>query len=153
GTTGAAKVTKRSNTLWQYLRVIVDLIKSLGLQSYRSVILPVPIYHSYGLSALFLSLMLNKKLVLVNKFNAAEMVHEINSNKVEVAILIPQMLFKISDDNLNSLRCIVCCADVLPISVFEKAKEKFGDIIFNLYGTSETGLATIATPEMLRVKP
>jgi len=153
GTTGAAKVTKRSNTLWQYLRVIVDLIKSLGLQSYRSVILPVTIYHSYGLSALFLSLMLNKKLVLVNKFNAAEMVHEINSNKVEVAILIPQMLFKISDDNLNSLRCIVCCADVLPISVFEKAKEKFGDIIFNLYGTSETGLATIATPEMLRVKP
>jgi fatty-acyl-CoA synthase len=152
GTTGVAKAADRSNTLWQYLRVMVDLIKSLRLQNYNSVILPVPIYHSYGLSAMFLSLMLNKKLVLTNKFDATEVAREIETNNIEVAILIPQMLFKLLKYNLYSLRCIVSCSDVLPSSVFEKARQKFGNIIFNLYGTSETGLATIATPEMLAIK-
>lgn len=153
GTTGTAKTANRSNTLWQYLRAIADLVKSIRLQRYSSVILPVPLYHSYGLSAMFLSLMLNKKLVLINKFDPAEVANEIQTNKIEVAILIPQMLFKLLEYNLNSLRCILSCSDVLPTSLLEVATHKFGDIIFNLYGTSETGLATIALPEMLAIKP
>lgn len=153
GTTGLAKTANRSNTLWQYLRAIVDIVKSVRLQCYDSVILPVPIYHSYGLSALFLSLILNKKLVLINKFDPAEVAYEIQANKIEVAILIPQMLFKLLDYNLDSLRCIMSCSDVLPTSLLEASRRKFGNIIFNLYGTSESGLATIALPEMLAIKP
>ena len=153
GSTGIAKRAKRSNTLWQYLNAVSDLVKTLRLQHYSSVILPVPIYHSYGLSTLFLSLMLNKTLCIVNKFDVIEVVREIKTSRIEVVILIPQMLYRLLDYDLNSVRCIVSCSDVLPTTVFQAAKNKFGDIIFNLYGTSETGLATIAMPEMLALKP
>jgi fatty-acyl-CoA synthase len=153
GSTGVAKRAKRSNTLWQYLNAVSDLLITLRLQHYNSVILPVPIYHSYGLSALFLSLMLNKTLCIVNKFDAGEVAKEIATGRIEVAILIPQMLYRLLSYDLNSVRCIVSCSDVLPTTVFQAAKAKFGDIVFNLYGTSETGLATVATPEMLTLRP
>jgi acyl-CoA synthetase (AMP-forming)/AMP-acid ligase II len=153
GSTGIAKRTKRSNTLWQYLGAISDVVKTVGLRRYTTVMLPVPIYHSYGLSSLFLGLMLNKTLVIVNKFDAAVVAKEIEHHKVEVAILIPQMIYRLLNYNLSTVRCIVTCSDVLPVAVFKAAKNKFGDIIFNFYGTSETGLATVATPEMLAVKP
>ncbi|SHG44499.1 Acyl-CoA synthetase (AMP-forming)/AMP-acid ligase II [Chryseolinea serpens] len=153
GSTGIAKRTKRSNTLWQYLNAISDVVKTVGLQRYTTVMLPVPIYHSYGLSSLFLGLMLNKTLVFVNKFDAAEVSKEIERYKVEVAILIPQMIYRLLNYNLSTVRCIVSCSDVLPVTVFQAAKNRFGDIIFNFYGTSETGLATVATPDMLAVKP
>jgi acyl-CoA synthetase (AMP-forming)/AMP-acid ligase II len=153
GSTGIAKTAKRSNTLWQYLRAIADLVKTLQIFRYRSVMLPVPVYHSYGLSALFLSLMLGKTIHLVTKFEAADFAREIQNNKVEVAILVPQMLSGLLSYDLKSLRCIVCCADVLPTTVLQAARKNFGDIVFNLYGTSETGLATVATPAMLAVRP
>jgi fatty-acyl-CoA synthase len=153
GSTNVAKRSGRSNTLLQYLKVITDLVKTLRLHTYQSVMLPVPIYHSYGLSVLFLGLMLNKTIVLVNKFDAAEVANEIEAGRVEVAVLIPQMLHRLLGYDLSSLRCIVSCADVLPTTVLQSARKKFGDIVFNLYGTTETGLVTIATPEMLAVKP
>jgi fatty-acyl-CoA synthase len=153
GSTGIAKTAKRSNTLWQYVQAIADLVKTLQIFRYKSVMLPVPIYHSYGLSALFLSLMLGKTIHLVAKFETADFAREIQNNNVEVAILVPQMLSGLLSYDLKSLRCIVCCADVLPTTVLQAARENFGDVVFNLYGTSETGLATVATPSMLAVKP
>lgn len=153
GSTGIAKKAQRSNTLWQYLNAISDVVKTLQLQKYRSVMLPVPIYHSYGLSTLFLGLMMNKTLILVNRFDPAEVANEIRANNAEVAVLIPQMLNRLLNEDISSLRCIVSCSDVLPITVLENARNKFGDIIFNLYGTSEAGLTTIATPKMLAARP
>ena len=137
----------------QYLNVIGDLVKTLGLQEYRGVLLPVPVYHSYGLSTLFLSLMLNKTVVLINKFDPQEVEKEITSNSVDVAVLVPQMLNRLLNVDLTGLRCVVSCADVLPMKLLQKATNKVGNIIFNLYGTSESGLATIATPEMLIIRP
>jgi fatty-acyl-CoA synthase len=153
GSTGLAKSAGRSNTLWQYFKAISDVVKTLRLQNYGPVLLPVPIYHSYGLSSLFMGLMLNKSILLVNKFDPVEVANEIRANHAEVAVLIPQMLHRLLHEDLSSLRCIISCSDVLPITVFQNARNKFGDIIFNLYGTSEAGLATIATPEMLAIRP
>jgi fatty-acyl-CoA synthase len=153
GSTGLAKSAGRSNTLWQYLNAITDVVKTLRLQNYGAVLLPVPIYHSYGLSTLFMGLMLNKSILLVNKFDPVEVGNEIRANHAEVAVLIPQMLHRLLQEDLRSLRCIISCADVLPSSVFQNARTKYGNIIFNLYGTSEAGLATIATPEMLSIRP
>lgn len=153
GSTGLAKSAGRSNTLWQYLKAISDVVKTLRLQNYGPVLLPVPIYHSYGLSTLFLGLMLNKPILLVNKFDPVDVGNVIRANHVEVAVVIPQMLNRLLHEDLSSLRCIISCADVLPMTVLQNARNRFGDIIFNLYGTSETGLATIATPEMLAIRP
>ncbi len=153
GSTGVAKSAGRSNTLWQYLEAISDVVKTLRLQNYGGVLLPVPIYHSYGLSTLFLGLMLNKPIQLVNRFDPVEVGRVIRANHLEVAVLIPQMLNRLLREKLNGLRCIVSCADVLPTRVLQNSRNWFGDIIFNLYGTSEAGLATIATPEMLAVRP
>lgn len=153
GSTGVARKAKRSNTLWQYLRAITDVVKTVGLQRYRTVLLPVPIYHSYGLSALFLGLMLNKTLIIVSRFDPIAVGKEIDVNKIEVAILIPQMIHRLLGVAMPAPRCIISCADLLPVAVLQAAREKWGDITYNFYGTSETGLTTIATPEMLAIRP
>src|SRR5690606_28460014 len=153
GTTGVSKKAQRRNTLWPFLKVIADIGETLKFSVYTNVFLPVPISHSYGLSTLFLALMMNRTVTLSNKFDQKEVAATMRRDKIQVAVLIPQMINRLLGDELPKLGCIVSCADVLPVQVLTSAREKFGDIIFNLYGTSETGLATIATPQMLAVKP
>jgi fatty-acyl-CoA synthase len=149
GSTQTARPSRRSNTLWQYLESMTDLIQTMRLQSYQSVLLPVPINHSYGLSTLFLSLMLNKSISLVSHFQVHEVADRIRSEQIQVLVVIPQMLYRLLSYELPSVRCIVSCADLLPATVLQAAQKKFGNIIFNLYGTTETGLVTVATPDML----
>lgn len=153
GSTGVPKKAERSNTLLQYLKAIADLYSTLGLRDYHTVYQPVPIYHSYGLSALFLSLMFRKKIILSGKFEAAKAAREISLNAAEVAIVVPQMIHRLAEESVTGLRCIISSGDALPVHVFTNARAKFGDIIFNLYGTSETGLCTIAEPARLLNSP
>ena len=40
-----------------------------------------------------------------------------------------------------------------PASLAERSLERFGDVLYNLYGSTEVAWATIATPEDLRAAP
>jgi fatty-acyl-CoA synthase len=55
--------------------------------------------------------------------------------------------------DLSSVKCIPLSGSSLPGDLANQFMDEFGDIIYNLYGSTEVAWATIATPQDLRAAP
>jgi fatty-acyl-CoA synthase len=55
--------------------------------------------------------------------------------------------------DLSSLRIVALSGSALPGELAIRAMDRLGDVLYNLYGSTEVGWATIATPEDLRSAP
>jgi acyl-CoA synthetase (AMP-forming)/AMP-acid ligase II len=55
--------------------------------------------------------------------------------------------------DLGALRVIAASGSALPGELAVKAMDAFGDVLYNLYGSTEVAWATIATPADLRAAP
>ena len=55
--------------------------------------------------------------------------------------------------DLRALRVIAASGSALPGELALKVMDRFGDVLYNLYGSTEVAWATIATPEDLRAAP
>jgi fatty-acyl-CoA synthase len=55
--------------------------------------------------------------------------------------------------DLSALRVIAASGSALPGELAVKVMDRFGDVLYNLYGSTEVAWATIATPEDLRAAP
>jgi fatty-acyl-CoA synthase len=81
--------------------------------------------------------------------------------RVEELVVVPTMLQRIlnlGDDvirgyDTSALRIIFCAGSALPPDVGTRAMELFGPVIYNLYGSTEVAVATVATPEDWKKAP
>ena len=53
----------------------------------------------------------------------------------------------------SSLRLVPLSGSALPGDLATRFMDAFGDVVYNLYGSTEVGSATIATPADLRAAP
>ncbi|MDA8222799.1 MAG: AMP-binding protein [Desulfitobacterium hafniense] len=77
---------------------------------------------------------------------------DISKHNVEVATVVPLMVYKMLKHNaedLKSLSCIVSDGAELNPKLVIDIYNTLGEVVYNLYGTSETGLNTMATPQDL----
>lgn len=150
GSTGNSKAIPRKTSATAFISLFIYLLKQLGLSRYNSLYLATPVYHGFGLAALFVALVLGKKVFMQKRFDAKEICHRIQEEQVEVITLVPSMLQRMLKENrnqLDSLQCIVSGGAMLPQAVIEEAQRQLsGNKIFNLYGSSEAGFCIMATP-------
>jgi acyl-CoA synthetase (AMP-forming)/AMP-acid ligase II len=68
---------------------------------------------------------------------------------------VPVMLQRLLDAHgaVPSLRVAATSGSALPIPVAQRFQDRFGDVIYNLYGSTEASWASIATPAELRAAP
>ncbi|WP_180271147.1 AMP-binding protein [Fredinandcohnia onubensis] len=153
GTTGMSKDAAHKPSLFHYLNPFVAFIKRLRILDYRNAYIATPIYHGYGIAVLLLFIPLGKKVVITSGFDTNKACQLINQNKIEVVTVVPLMLQKMLQTNpaqLKSLKCIASGGAKLPTKLVRETFQKLGPVLYNLYGTSETGLNFIATPQDLR---
>src|SRR5207244_611341 len=107
------------------------------------------------------ALAMSSTLVLRRRFDPKATLEDIERHKVDTLVLVPVMLQRILDlgkeelrrHDTSSLRVIVLSGSALPGPLAERGLEAFGDVLYNLYGSTEVAWATIATPEDLRAAP
>ncbi|MFD1737827.1 AMP-binding protein [Bacillus salitolerans] len=153
GTTGKAKEVAHRPSIFTYLNPFIGLLTRLKLLRYETTYVATPIYHGYGLAVLFLFIALGKKIVVSKGFEAERACTLIREHKIEVVTVVPLMLQKMlkhNVDDLKTLHCIASGSAVLTPKLVDEVLLKLGNIIYNLYGTSETGLNIIATPQDLQ---
>ncbi|WP_280444263.1 AMP-binding enzyme, partial [Nocardia brasiliensis] len=75
--------------------------------------------------------------------------------RAQVLVLVPTMLRRILDlgpevlarYDTSSLRIVFSAGSALPAALGDAAAAAFGDVLYNFYGSTEVGVAAIATPE------
>ncbi|TLS48308.1 AMP-dependent synthetase [Paenibacillus antri] len=157
GTTGHAKEAPHRPSLSNYLDPFVAFMTRLRIRPYRTAYIATPLYHGYGIAMLLLFCALGKTMVLRRGFEARQACRLVCEHKVEVVAVVPLMLRRMlqaaEGDELRSLACIASGGAELHPQLAKETMKRLGPVLYNLYGTSEAGLATIATPKDLSDAP
>ncbi len=156
GTTGKPKQVVHRPSLFNFLNPFAALLNRLQLPTYNTAYIATPIYHGYGIAVLLSFIALGKKVVIQESFDAKSACALIRQHQVEVVTVVPLMVHKMlkhDQEALGSLACIASGgANLNPVLVSEVTNH-LGNVLYNLYGTSEAGLNIIATPEDLYDHP
>ncbi|WP_394847734.1 AMP-binding protein [Pendulispora brunnea] len=120
-----------------------------------------PLYHSTALAFLLLSQILGATAVLMDEFKPEFFLRDVERWGVTTTAVVPTMLHRVlslepellARYRTRSLRAIICGGAPLPGPLGLRVMDHFGDILFNFYGATETGLVTLANPQDLRAAP
>jgi fatty-acyl-CoA synthase len=118
-------------------------------------------FHSWGFGHFMMALPLGSTLVLRRKFDPEETLRAVAQHRASALAVVPVMLQrilelppeKIAAHDLRGLRIIALSGSALPGELATRAMDRLGDVLYNLYGSTEVAYATIATPEDLRAAP
>ena len=154
GTSGKSKTIARRPSVTSFLPPLFALLRDIRIYQYERVLISLPFYHGFGLSTLIISLLMGKKICLQKRFDALQTLAIIQREKIEVMPIVPAMLARFwqiegAKKKMKSLRCLISGGDRLPKSLIETTHKDIGEVIFNLYGTSEAGFFMLANPKEL----
>ena len=156
GTTGKPKEAVHQPSLFNYLDPFYAFLHRLKLLNYRTAYIATPIYHGYGIAVLLLFCALGKKVIIQRRFEAERACEWVRVHQAEVITVVPLMLHKMLTTNAADMRSLACIASggaELHPTLVKETLSQLGDVLFNLYGTSEAGLNIIATPQDLTYSP
>jgi fatty-acyl-CoA synthase len=156
GTTGQPKAAGRKPSVLDFLPPFVALLTQIHLDRYRTVYVATPIYHGFGVAAVFMGVMLGGEMYFLRRFDARRACELIARHRIEAVTVVPLMLQRMltaDADALAPLRCVICGGAALSPALAREAVAGLGPTLFNLYGTSEGGFAIMATPPQLARKP
>ena len=159
GTTGTPKGAKRKQP--DSLEPAAALFSKIPFKARETTVIAAPMFHSWGYAHFTLSLALASTLVLRRRFDPEQTLHDVARHRATALAVVPVMLQRILDlpeetiarYDLHSLRVVAASGSVLPGELATRAMDALGDVLYNLYGSTEVAWATIATPKDLRVAP
>jgi fatty-acyl-CoA synthase len=159
GTTGTPKGAKRSQP--KSLQPAAAMFSRIPMRAEQRILVAAPLFHTWGLGNFQLGMALGSALILRRRFDPEGTLAAIQEHRAEVLIVVPVMLQRIlelPDEVLDrydtrSLKIIASSGSALPGPLATRVMDRFGDILYNLYGSTEVSWATIATPKDLRDAP
>jgi acyl-CoA synthetase (AMP-forming)/AMP-acid ligase II len=159
GTTGTPKGAQRSSP--DGLMAMASLIDRIPYRARETMVIAAPLFHSWGFFHFVMSLPTASTMVLRRKFDEEETLRAIQDHRAQVLAVVPVMLQRIlrlpgetlSAYDLSSLRITSASGSALPGELATEWMDRFGDNVYNLYGSTEVAYATVATPEDLRAAP
>jgi fatty-acyl-CoA synthase len=159
GTTGTPKGAPRTQP--RSLAVIGALLSKVPFRTGEATYVAAPLFHALGFMHSALALGLGSKLVVNRRFDPERAIAAVAEQRCTALVVVPVMLQRILalDDealarhDLSSLRIVFVSGAQLEGELGRRATERFGDVLYNLYGSTEAAWATIATPEDLRAAP
>jgi fatty-acyl-CoA synthase len=158
GTTGTPKGAPRRvrNPL-----IAAQMLDRVPLRSGECTMMAAPLFHGTGLSQFILSFGLRSTVVMRRRFNPEETLRAVQDNRATALVVVPTMLQRILDlgadvlarYDTSSLRIIFAAGSALSPDLGNRAMAVFGDVVHNLYGSTEVAVATVATPADWRAAP
>ncbi|HTR89350.1 MAG TPA: AMP-binding protein, partial [Solirubrobacteraceae bacterium] len=159
GTTGTPKGASRKQP--DTLEPAAALFSKIPLRARETTMIAAPMFHSWGFAHFTLALPLASTLVLRRKFDPEDTLRAIAHHRASAVAVVPVMLQRmlelgretISLYDTSCLRVIAASGSALPGELATRVMDTFGEVLYNLYGSTEVAWATIATPADLRAAP
>ncbi len=166
GTTGRPKGVRRP-LLDVPPELVIDvmrqtLIRHLGLQAGDEVHLAIgPLYHSAPCVHALLSLNLGHALVVASHFSPEPALELIQRHGVTNSFMVPTMFHRmlaLPDDvrsryDVSSLRQVYHSAAPIPVETKQRMMDWWGPVLYEYYGSTESGPVVVATPEQWLARP
>lgn len=158
GTTGVPTVLRRDRP-WRGLSSVAALLARLDVRRTERVELTLPLFHGHGLATFALCLALGASLTLRPRFDPHDTWNRVVGGGTQVLVVVPTVLHRLLEGappgvvRPPALRAIICGSAPLGEALADHARSRFGPALHNLYGSSEAGILTLATPAQLLAAP
>lgn len=151
GTAGQPKEEKRSLNPLPYIGLFFGILKKLRLAEDKNTLIGIPCTHGYGLAALLIALGLRKEIYLAK--TTAETYRLLKEKPIDCWISLPSQLqgFFVDNEAFCPPKIITGSEPIaaeLVTAILDRSCR-----LYNLYGTTETGVIGLATPQILRKSP
>ncbi|GAB2640975.1 acyl-CoA synthetase [Nocardia goodfellowii] len=159
GTTGTPKGAPRDRVSPIASAQFLDRVP---LPQGGTMIMAAPIFHGTGLSQFTLGLALGNRVVFQQRrFDPEQTLANIVKYQADSLIVVPTMLQRILDlpeevlakYDPSSIKVIFAAGSAIAPDVVTRSLDYFGDSLYNLYGSTECAVMTVANPAELRKSP
>jgi acyl-CoA synthetase (AMP-forming)/AMP-acid ligase II len=124
-------------------------------------VIAAPLFHSWGFAHFSVGLALSSTLVLRRRFDPGATLAAAARTQATGLVVVPVMLQRmleldraeLAEHDLSRLRVIAASGSALPGELATRTMDAFGDVLYNLYGSTEVAWVTVATPADLRAAP
>jgi fatty-acyl-CoA synthase len=159
GTTGTPKGANRDQAV--SLAAPGAIFSVIPFRPREAVCIPAPMFHAWGLSTMLLTVGTGSTVVTSRRFRPDAVLDAVARHRCTGLVVVPVMLNRLvaaqqaasAARDLSGLRFIAVSGAQLEGALAARAMDAFGDVVHNLYGSTEVAYATIAAPEDLRAAP
>ena len=160
GTTGAPKGARRPAP--HSLAPVAAVLSAIPLRAAEPVHIAAPLLHTWGHAALQLALLHGAPVVLSRRFDPAGMQTTVSQQRCDAVFAVPVMLRRVLELPAAELdagwaryppRVVAVSGSALPAELATAFMDRFGEVLYNLYGSTEASWVSIATPTDLRAAP
>lgn len=156
GTTGRPKGAARAtdNSAIDGVAAVLDRIP---LRAGDVQVVAAPLFHAWGFSHLLLGLSRCTTNVIRRRFDPEQTFHLLADHRARVLVVVPVMLRRMMSAETKvatpDLRVIAASGSAIAGTLVTEVLDHFGPVLYNLYGSTEVAVATVANPDDLRVDP
>ncbi|MEU6582311.1 acyl-CoA synthetase [Nocardia sp. NPDC046763] len=160
GTTGTPKGAPRDKVS---PFITAQFLDRIPLPRNSTVVMAAPIFHATGLSQFTLSIALGNRVVFQQRrFDPERTLANIQKFRAQGLTVVPTMLQRILDlpeetlakyNPAETLKVVFAAGSAIPPDVVTRTLDYFGETLYNVYGSTECAVMTVATPSELRKAP
>ena len=159
GTTGKPKGAYRPKGV--PANDIIMIVQAFELSEPDIHLLAGPYYHSAPSFFTSVHLLLGSTIVIQPKYDPVDALQLIERHHITTTFLAPSLLQRLCDVpaeiftryDTHTLRSIILAGAPCPYILKVRGEERFGQILWEFYGATETGIVTILRPEDQLRKP
>jgi fatty-acyl-CoA synthase len=160
GTTGRPKGAARGGGS-AGLDSLTPLLERIPIRARDTVVIAAPLFHAWGLVHLGVGLGMSSTAVVRAQFDPEATLAAIARHRAQGLVVVPVMLQRIlalggdvlARYDTSSLRYIASSGSALGAPLATAALRRFGPVLYNVYGSTEVSLATVAVPRDLQAAP
>ena len=154
GTTGKPKGANRS---WKKtgFESVADMMLQMQIRADDRHLVVCPLYHSAAPAFVAVMMSLGATVVLQNHFDPEQCLQIIEKERITCSMMVPTMLIRlaalppevVAKYSTRTLRWVMSGAAPLTTEAARRFMDTFGRVLWNFYGSTETGLVTLAGPD------
>ncbi|WP_040810405.1 AMP-binding protein [Nocardia concava] len=159
GTTGTPKGAARPQPKSFALPAMI--LGNVPLRGGHGVYIAPPMFHAWGFLGSVLGIGVGATLVTKRRFDPVHMLDAVAAHECRTWWVIPVMLKRIHDlgdaelrwRDVSGLNAIAASGAQLEGALARRTAARFGDVLYNFYGSTECGYAAIGDPADLLAAP
>jgi acyl-CoA synthetase (AMP-forming)/AMP-acid ligase II len=134
---------------------LTSIISRIPLHAGDRAFIAAPIFHTWGYAGVQICLAMAGTIVLHRRFDPALALDAIVDEGCQALFAVPVMLQRILEVPVRRtrLRVVAVSGSALRGGLANRFQDAYGEVLYNLYGSTEASWASIATPDELRRNP
>lgn len=155
GSSGPPKRIGRKPSLASLLPFVLGLLERLPIAMHQPTVLAVPCFHGHGLATLATALAFTAPVHLARRYEIGPLLARVPIASSPVIVSVPTLLARwlTSGPVKDRVAAVLSGSAPLAPQLCRRLLEALGPVIYNLYGSSEAGVVSLATPAMLAAAP